>query len=530
MFILFPGRHHLLTNFQMSYLKNILKNGLFHEPGVDHKPLKSKAKIKAIIFAVTSANHTHTRRNPLPFYLRAIALEDFSNQLDVPTYIYGIDDVGMLPNFSEYVLKKIDHESDGKFKLNGENTIVLCSTPVLNMYQDAGFKILPAELENEDFTSYKTKLPWEIVEHIAQSNKWENNPEILEYIHPASLKIIKQYGYDQKIKMLFNDDIIGEDGDITETRDYNTYVRQMDEIADLKYQDTAPFIKSGRIGDIGCAVGSWIKLACIEPALAESDFYGVEVARQLYNICNQRKDNGDFANPFVFFIQKNAVTGLVFGKNSMNTIHSSSLTHEIESYGNREDLLNFINNRFEELALNGLWINRDVVGPEDKEKIIFMKLNDTDGHNEDFHLEFKNNKQLESHLNSLSTFSKFLRFAHDYRKEEGYQVKYDLVENHGNIYIKIKLADACEFMSKKDYTDNWKSEMHETFTFWSFNEWKKALKEAGFKIHPSSHAYTNEWIVINRFEGKVELFKEKNCKMIPLKYPVSHMLMLAEKI
>ena len=58
--------------------------------------------------------------------------------------------------------------------------------------------------------------------------------------------------------------MIGDDGDLTETRDYNSYVRQMDEIATLKYNETLPYIKKGRIGDIGCAVGSWIKLASNE--------------------------------------------------------------------------------------------------------------------------------------------------------------------------------------------------------------------------------------------------------------------------
>ncbi len=62
--------------------------------------------------------------------------------------------------------------------------------------------------------------------------------------------------------------------------------------------------------------------------LRESDFYGIEVARHLFDICQQRKHNGEFTNPFVFFSQRNAVTGLVFDRASMNTIHTSSLTRD----------------------------------------------------------------------------------------------------------------------------------------------------------------------------------------------------------
>ncbi|HBB04341.1 TPA: hypothetical protein DCZ39_05635 [Patescibacteria group bacterium] len=62
------------------------------------------------------------------------------------------------------------------------------------------------------------------------------------------------------------------------------------------------------------------------------------------------------------------------------------------------------------------------------------------------------------------------------------------------------MQDACEFLSKKDYTDNRYSEMHETFCFRSFSEWKKALEDIGFVVHPDSNAYKNPWIIENRFK------------------------------
>ena len=319
------------------------------------------------------------------------------------------------------------------------------------------------------------------------------------------------------------DKMISDDGDITTTRDYNTYVRQMDEIALLKYQETAPFIHPGRIGDIGCAVGSWMKLACDDSHFRESDFYGIEAARHLYDICQQRKHNGEFKNPFVFFSQRNAVTGLVFDRNSMNTIHTSSLTHEIESYGSRADLLSFIRNRFEELAPGGVWINRDVVGPSNKDQTVRMKLNRTDGRNDDFDKSFTTREEFATYLIGLSTYGRFLRFERDFRKSEGYRLNFEAI---GNDTIRLALKDACEFMSRKDYTDNWQSEMHETFCFWDFEEWKSHLQEAGFEVRPKSNAYTNHWIVKNRLEGKVELFNDAGQRM---DWPVTNMIMLAEK-
>jgi hypothetical protein len=329
--------------------------------------------------------------------------------------------------------------------------------------------------------------------------------------------------------MLFRDTMISSDGDLTETRDYNVYVRQMDDIAEMKYQDTAQYIQPGRIGDIGCAVGSWIKLACRDERFRESDFYGIEVSRYLYELCQQRKLNGEFVNPFVFFSKKNAVTGLVFEPNSMNTIHTSSLTHEIESYGSRNDLIQFIRNRYQELVPGGVWVNRDVVGPDHKEQIIYMWLNDTDGNNDDPNKKYNDKHELSEYLSGLSTFARFLRFARDFRHKEGYVLNYTIQTLTDKKYIVLTLQDAMEFLSRKDYTDNWQSEMHETFCFWDYSEWKENLREAGFTIHPASKTFTNEWIVNNRWQGKAALFTMENSSLEPIAFPVTTMFLIGVK-
>ena len=529
MHLLFPGRHQLLTNFQYQYLHDLVSS-----PkkccGLNGNPLPENLKIDALIFAVTSANHSNTRRNPLAFYLRALAIQEFALELPVPSYIYGVDDVGNLDNFASYTLKRIKHESEGLFDLNPSNTLVVCSTPVLTMYERLGFQILPAELTNRERWEYSAALPWDLVERIALTENGRMDDELLAIVHPSSRVLFEKYRLAEKVALLFKDKMISDDGDITTTRDYNTYVRQMDEIADLKFAETQLYIRPGRIGDIGCAVGSWIRLACREERFRESDFYGIEVARQLFDICTQRKHNGEFENPFVFFAQRNAVTGLVFEPNSMNTIHTSSLTHEIESYGSRADLLRFIQNRYSELANGGIWINRDVVGPADKDKVVLMKLNQADGRNDDYDRTLTGRDALCDYLEGLSTYARFLRFAMDFRRAEGYRLSYKLIVVDEEPYVELTLREACEFMSRKDYTSNWQSEMHETFCFWDFDEWKAVLAETGFRILQESRAYTNEWIVDNRLKGKVELFERRRGHLARLDYPVTNVILLAEKL
>jgi hypothetical protein len=212
----------------------------------------------------------------------------------------------------------------------------------------------------------------------------------------------------------------------------------------------------------------------------------------------------------------------------MNTIHTSSLTHEIESYGSRADLLAFIRNRYEELAPGGVWINRDVVGPYNKEKIVLMRLNGDDGRNTDYEKRITDRAALAQYLTGLSTKGRFLRFAMDFRKKEGYVLNYNWVTVNGDEYVRIALKDACEFMSRKDYIDNWESEMHETFCFWDFDEWKDHLKDVGFAIDERSGAYTNKWIVENRWEGRVTLLSDESDPQI-LKYPQTNMISIAVK-
>jgi SAM-dependent methyltransferase len=526
MYLLIPGRHHLITQFQFDYLRQLIATGLNEQKDIHQQPIASQGPITAVIFAITSANHSNTRRNPLPFHLRAMAIESMSKKLDIPVYVFGVDDVGLLPNFADYTLKRIRHESDGQFNCQPDNTVVICSSPVLQMYAQMGFSILPAELASLDNWRYHTAMPWDVVQLIAHDQNWEQNTHIMNQIQSDSLVIWQKYQLGKKAKLLFSDQMIGSDGDLTTSRDYNVYVRQMDDIAELKYQETAPFVQPGRIGDIGCAVGSWIKLACKEERLKESDFFGIEVSRHLFEICRQRKENKAFDNPFVFFAQKNAVTGLAFAANSMNTIHSSSLTHEIESYGSRQDLLQFISNRHEELVAGGVWVNRDVVAPYNKTQMVHLWLNQTDGSNETPNQPFADTKKLAAHLQSLSTFGRFLRFAVDFRQQEGFSVPYQLVKHNEENYIHISLQLAAEFLSRKDYCDNWQSEMHETFCFWDFDEWKAQLMDKGFRIHPQSYAFTNQWIVQNRLVGKAQIF---DVQFQPMDFPVTNMLLIGIK-
>jgi hypothetical protein len=135
-------------------------------------------------------------------------------------------------------------------------------------------------------------------------------------------------------------------------------------------------------------------------------------------------------------------------------------------------------------------------------------------------------------LTRLSTRSRFRVFAQDFL---GARRPFPVVNarHNGRPVFRLALRQAAEFLSKKDYADNWKSEMNEEFCFWGFNRWKSVLSEVGFHVleNPNqpaegSRVYTNPWIVEHRYVGRVEI---TDLDGHPLPWPPTNMVLAAEK-
>ena len=108
-------------------------------------------------------------------------------------------------------------------------------------------------------------------------------------------------------------------------------------------------------------------------------------------------------------------------------------------------------------------------------------LNSQDGIHEDVYRQFDDPDKLEPFLAGLSTYGRFLRFVHDFLREvwPSNVIQFRQTEIEGEKFAILRLRDAVEFMSKKDYIDNWASEMFEEFAFWGFSNWKEAMRNAG---------------------------------------------------
>ena len=86
---------------------------------------------------------------------------------------------------------------------------------------------------------------------------------------------------------------------------------------------------------------------------------------------------------------------------------------------------------------------------------------------------------MAAYVGGLSTRARFDQFAVDYRFPFAFR-------GDGDIDVQLSLADAMDFLTRKDYTDNWLSETQEQFCGLEFADWKALLADVGFELDPAS--------------------------------------------
>lgn len=525
-YVLIPGRHHLISNYQVDYFRSLLagKKTVFRE----NKTIKFDQNPK-LIWAITSVNHSNTRRNPIAGIRRLGMVEKVMSKTGLNSLVFGITNIDQKNDFAHYLIEEINIQSRGNTQLSPDNCVVATSTPsIIEQFQALGYKIAPIELKDDQTIS--TARTWDIIEKIIDTEDWENDKEINSLLHIESKKYLIDYCLDILIKDVFKDPLTLDDGDITDTRDYETYRAAFEDNAFRKVNDFIDFVEPGRILDIGCATGQTIKLLTNNTSLFESDFYGVEIARPLYQICENRKNNGEFGTSNVFFYQRNIMNSDFFENNSLNTIITMALTHEIESYMGRQKLHEFLKKIYDMLLPGGIYINYDVTGPSVLDEEVFVIFNKNDGENpDDLRLDIHGH-DLSNFLKTLSSEARFLKFVSDFRKEENDGINPYIVDIGNQSYYKMKWSELCEFLAKKDYTDSWHSEMHEKFCFWNINNWRSELEKVGFTLETSSRPIKNQWLIDNRFNPAAKVYKKDSTgNLIEQEIPDTNVMIIARK-
>lgn len=537
--LLFPGRHLVTTCFQENYVRQILRLPPAEIPHLHRGRSVPADRFGRVIFAVTSSNQDHSRYNPISFHLRAVGVDRFARLIadscaGVTHRIIGIPHYGHTDDFAAFTLKEIRDQSDRELDLAPENTVVLCSTPeVMQLYGALGYSVAPAESGIEP----RPVGPIDLVRMIGETGTgWAENVNLCAGLSAAAQTWLRDFPeIPARIARIYRDPLTTIDGSLTATRDYNTYARGMAGTIANKFRDIAEAIRPGRIVDEGCADGAL--LVAVARAFPDSDLYGVDLSSEFAARFQERQRAGEFGGAYTHFLLRNLMDSL-FDDDSIDTTICNSTLHELWSYADQEKTVRrYLSLKLAQLCPGGRLVVRDVVGPENGNTRILLRCAREDGEKLPANLP---DDRDASWLRSLSTSARFQLFARDFlagrRQRDPSAPVFAYEEAPGDGATQgffTTLRGAAEFLSKKDYTDNWRSEMHEEFCFWSHSRWREEILRAGFQIldagdtNAGSRVYVNPWLVENRYRGKVSLWTPDGATNLP--YPPTNQVLVAVK-
>lgn len=523
-YLLFPGRHLVHTRFQEAYLFQHVR------PPVDH-----------IIFAITSCNQSHSRYNPIPFHIRAVNVDRFASSmaavLGVRYTILGIPHHRPTPRFAELVLKEVAEQTGGAIELQPGNARVLCSTPpLIDQYRALGFEVLTAEAVESDPEAadhrwdLQASTPMDVVQRIGATGPGALDDDWVRHnIHPASFSTLRDFPEVMRtVQALYGEPLLGTQGSLTETRDYDSYVRAMAGAIEIKYEDIRDFLRPGRIIDEGCADGAL--LARIARDFPDSDLIGIDLSAEMLARAAERQRAGELSGCFAFFRQHNLMKPLML-RSPVDTVICNSTLHELFSYADGERAVRqYLRMKHAQLRAGGRLVARDVVGPHGRQRAVLLWCDPADGiddHSTAVPARGDTPASLGARLDRLSTAARFQRFALDFLPHASRPVfGWAGAQTPRGPGFRLSLEHAMEFISKMTYTDNWASEMQERFCFWDIEEWKAELRAAGFRVVEGSRAYVNQWRVEHCFAGRVMLFDLDGA---PLPFPETNMVLVGEK-
>lgn len=281
--------------------------------------------------------------------------------------------------------------------------------------------------------------------------------------------------------------------------DYERYLRGMDASMQQKVALTAAHLLGGGwLADMGMGSGTGSEaLAALYPQVRVT---GVDInpemvsrAQAKYKLKNLDFRVGDIA-------------GKCFEDESLEVIFNSSVLHHVTTFNHYDKQMAHlaIARQVQQLKVGGNLIIRDFLRPESGK--VFLDL-------------------------PLDTVPIFERFAREFRflkEQEDRGIAYRYVDSQEKNWKRIELeaAHAVEFVLRKDYLEDWETEILEEYTYFTQAEFEAALRKHGMRILAST-PLRNPWIVKNRFEGKFRLYSLEG---EPLEYPPTNYLVVGEKV
>jgi SAM-dependent methyltransferase len=420
-----------------------------------------------LLFVITAADQAGTKRHPLPAEYRAEIVQEMARTLGCPFEVHSITDIPDTAGWVRHVEAELRRSSRGRARLRPANTAVLSGNPeVLGWFGMAGYRTLPAEFHGA--------MPLDVVGAIVARGDWR------QLANDATARVYDRHGLVQRIRDIFADVLLTEDGELSTGRDFKVYAAGMDASLALKISDLCPHIRPGTIVDKGCGTGTL--LVHLSTLFPDSQIIGMDLSRELLRTAESQY----YPNHNVSIVKGNIIHER-FAPGTLSTVLFSSVIHEVYSYNgyDRDQVRLALANTRRELRPGGRVLIRDGVKPEGGH--VWMCCDE-------------------------ETERRFRKLAVEFKaKSANPGVSFKERELGGRRWFVLGLHEANEFLSKKDYLVNWAIEVNEEFGVFTLAEWRQELEALGYRI-VEARSYCNPWILENRYRGRVWLHADERTK------------------
>lgn len=280
---------------------------------------------------------------------------------------------------------------------------------------------------------------------------------------------------------------------------YARYLANMDAAMKQKVAMTAAHLPSqGRIADMGMGSGSGSEvLAALYPGL---QVIGVDVNPTMVELAQST-----YQRPNLQFVVGD-VAEVRFPEQSLEGVINSSVLHHVTSYNGyqSDQARRALQAQVRQLTCYGTLIVRDFLAPE-------------------------GNPAVELWLDTRWAQC-FRRFAQEFRglspvAQRGFEFDEIGLRDDGLIGFRVGLRWAIEFVLRKDYQEDWESEILEEYTYFSQSQFEKVFQSLGLRVLVST-PIRNPWILSHRFEGQFEIVHQGTV----LDFPPTNYLIVGERV
>ena len=273
---------------------------------------------------------------------------------------------------------------------------------------------------------------------------------------------------------------------------------------------TAHFPVHGRIADMGSGSGrGTFDLASLYDGL---ELIGVDI-----NPISVERASEKFQRQNLKYVVGD-ISKMVFPANSLDGILDSSVLHHVTSFNNFDinRVYETFDNQVAQLRTGGVIIIRDFVIPDGPERV-YLDLPERDG----------SNSGSTKELSSAALFELFTQTWRSSVNPSGPVTFSRLIAPRAEfVRFEVTLRVAAEFVLRKNYRNDWDTEVLEEYTYLSQAQFEEAFRSRGLRI-VTSRPLWNPWIVQNRFKDKFYLYDSNN-DLLP--YPPTNYLIVGEKV